>query len=482
MSIKTAFYRSSSLILLCGLVNCTPEVLDDDVTDVNEDVGVFEVSHSLSPIVPTVMTVSWSSDAEGMSWVEYGLDGEINKTTPISMSGVEHDIVVLGLKAGRTYSYVAVTETPSGERLEGAVREVSLPNPPTSMPRLLPLISGDERSELKDNFLLTTITRSTGTHQTIVDADGDYVWWYSMDPVLGAVSVTAGRDGRSVVWGAHDNDQIEDLGMIKRVSIDGTEVVESDALMAHHAHAEVSADHMYAWMGQEARDAIGPEGELIEVWGDILYMAQEGDTQSPVQHFNFFDGYRHGVTWDSPMQGAGSPWGIAWTHVNSMTYHNGAFYIGPRWFDSIIKVDGETGEMLWELGGYVPERSDFTFDRENWFSHAHWSQVWDDGAMVFDNNIYNGEISGAMEISWDESTMTSEIVWSYYDPEGRFVMMGGDAIKTPGGNYIISFTQLGFMVEVTPDNEVVWEVELDIGAMTGRMTFIDNIYDFTPPM
>jgi hypothetical protein len=288
------------------------------------------------------------------------------------------------------------------------------------------------------------------------------------------------RDGESITFLTHDYEQIEDVARIFKVRLDGSEEdVITRTRMGHHAHVELEGNR-YGWLAQESaiKDV---EGDLIDLWADQIFEAPEGSLEDdePEEAFSFYADYPH-EPWDvCEHMGQGSPWGQAWTHANSLAYRDGHYYIGPRWLDSIIKIDAATGEVVWEMGGL---HTDFTgTSGVGWFSHAHWSHIWEDGAVIFDNAVETSEIASIMEIRWDEEARTVEKVFEFQDPDGRFMMFGGDARKLEGGNYLASFVQLGDLMEVNPQGEVVWRAQTQLGAGVGRVTFIEDIYSLPSP-
>jgi hypothetical protein len=112
-----------------------------------------------------------------------------------------------------------------------------------------------------------------------------------------------------------------------------------------------------------------------------------------------------------------------------------------------------------------------------WFSHAHWSHIWEDGAVIFDNAVETSMVSGLIEIAFDEDTRTVTKVFDWRDPEGRFIQLGGDARKLPNGNYLVSFVQAGDVFEVHPSGDTVWRMQTELAHASGRVTWIDDIYN-----
>jgi hypothetical protein len=106
-------------------------------TDTVEDVeGAFDVVLTTDERFLTVVTATWTTEFQGTSWVEYGLDGALDHVTPEHGPGASHAVPVLGMKAGRDYSFRAVSVDEAGQRWESAVQSLSLANKPQELSRL----------------------------------------------------------------------------------------------------------------------------------------------------------------------------------------------------------------------------------------------------------------------------------------------------------------------------------------------------------
>ena len=110
------------------------------------------------------------------------------------------------------------------------------------------------------------------------------------------------------------------------------------------------------------------------------------------------------------------------------------------------------------------------------------SQLWDGGMVVFDNGDHHDpQVSGVVEYAWDEASRTVEQVWRHTDPDGRFTSMMGDVRKLPSGNYLVSWSALGTIEEITPDHEVVWRANAGVGMVVGRVRWIEDLYSLPSP-
>jgi len=105
------------------------------------------------------------------------------------------------------------------------------------------------------------------------------------------------------------------------------------------------------------------------------------------------------------------------------------------------------------------------------------SHVWEGGMVTFDNGDHRTpKVSSAAELSWDESALTAERVWEFYHPDSRATYALGDVKKLDSGNYLIGWGELAQIMEVSPQHEVIWEVDLPKEFTLGRVFHLDSLY------
>ncbi len=155
----------------------------------------------------------------------------------------------------------------------------------------------------------------------------------------------------------------------------------------------------------------------------------------------------------NPNRAAGPPW-IDLFHCNSIEwmrrpdlakksplYAPTNVLVCFRHQDRIAIVNWETKKVLWAWGfGIV--------------SAPHDAQVLDDGhILLFDNGIARGW-SRALEMD----PLTNQIVWQYKAPNPRdlYSVSRGAAQRLPNGNTLITDSDHGAAIEVTPAGDVVW--------------------------
>lgn len=145
-------------------------------------------------------------------------------------------------------------------------------------------------------------------------------------------------------------------------------------------------------------------------------------------------------------------------HINSARYgDDGALLISARHTHALYKIDGQTGELIWTLGG--PE-SDFDLPEDAYFSWQHDAQWEEDGTIrVFDNAATPAyrENSRVLWLDLDEDAQTVEIAAQLEAPEPRLSDYMANASRLDNGNLLVGWGWEHFYTEYNPDGEVVYD-------------------------
>jgi hypothetical protein len=165
---------------------------------------------------------------------------------------------------------------------------------------------------------------------------------------------------------------------------------------------------------------------------------------------------------------------IDYTHINAIDMDaDGNILISSRNLCEITKIDRETGEIIWRLGG---EQSDFTFVGENeanaptYFANQHSVRKLENGnIMLFDNgNLHSPSYSRAVEYALDEQAMTATLVWEYRHDPDIFARTRGTIQRLPNGNTLIGWGGASLngdraATEIRPDKSIVFEMTFPPG-------------------
>ncbi len=159
---------------------------------------------------------------------------------------------------------------------------------------------------------------------------------------------------------------------------------------------------------------------------------------------------------------------------------DGNILFSMRHLSSIIKIDRQTGNVDWFLGG---KQNDFTFVNEHsenapdYFSYQHDVYVLPNGDItLFDNGNQHlpTPYSRAVEYNLDEQNKTATLVWEYRHNPDIYNFAMGSVQRLSNGNTIIGWGAASSMgaptfTEVHPDNSVALEMHLSPGQTSYRV-------------
>jgi hypothetical protein len=153
-----------------------------------------------------------------------------------------------------------------------------------------------------------------------------------------------------------------------------------------------------------------------------------------------------------------NPW-----HCNAIDVDtDGNLLVSFRNSDMIVKIDANTGQILWRLGG---EKNQFTFinDPLNGFSHQHGIRRLPNGNIIlFDNgNLHTPPLSRGVEYRLDESAKTAELVWEYRHQPMLYSFALGFAHRTASGHTLLCYGTSQRLVEVDAAKMKQWELVLE---------------------
>ena len=171
---------------------------------------------------------------------------------------------------------------------------------------------------------------------------------------------------------------------------------------------------------------------------------------------------------------------VDYFHQNAVDIdHDGNFLLSSRNLSQIIKIDRNTGNIIWKLGG---KDNDFTFINEHeengptYFSYQHDIAVLPNGYVtLFDNgNQHSPQYSRAVEYKLDQVDKTAELVWEYRHSPDIFASAMGSVQRLPDGNTLVGWGGAGsaegnpILTEVHPDKSVAIELSLPAGQTSYR--------------
>ena len=146
-------------------------------------------------------------------------------------------------------------------------------------------------------------------------------------------------------------------------------------------------------------------------------------------------------------------------HINSVDEdEEGDLLLSARHTDAIYKIDRETGEVEWRLGG---KRSDFDMGPGTEFGLQHDARFLGDGVIgLFDNaqRAKEGErqaASSAKRLRLDEEAMTATLEEKFDQPNRMWAETQGSAGWHQDGGAIVGWGSLGAFTRFAGDGSVV---------------------------
>ncbi len=157
-------------------------------------------------------------------------------------------------------------------------------------------------------------------------------------------------------------------------------------------------------------------------------------------------------------------------HGNSLALSNdGNLLLSSRDLDEITKINLQTGDVMWRLGG---KENMFTFVNSQTFAYQHDVRQLPNGDITVFDNQGTQEVpapSEGMEYKIDETNKTVTQVWEFTRTPPVFATFLGDVQTLSDGNMVVGWgapsQAKGYsfvtMTEVNPNNQTIFELIFD---------------------
>lgn len=211
---------------------------------------------------------------------------------------------------------------------------------------------------------------------------------------------------------------------------------------AHHDF-DIAEDGTIYVLTREARvvERRDPEKPILEDF--ITVLTPDGEIVRRISILESFENSPYAASLD-----AAKPVGDVF-HTNTLDLvrrstpiaRPGQVLVSPRNMNVIALVDLAAESVVWAMSGM-------------WFRQHQPSLLANDKVLVFDN-LGNGGRSKVIEFD----PLSQQVSWSYGLGPGEdlFSQTLGDCARLPNGNTLITESDNGRAIEVTPTHEIVWE-------------------------
>ncbi|KAF2478341.1 uncharacterized protein BDR25DRAFT_365533 [Lindgomyces ingoldianus] len=178
------------------------------------------------------------------------------------------------------------------------------------------------------------------------------------------------------------------------------------------------------------------------------------------EHFSPTDSYHNLGT----QGGSGNPWDFF--HINSVEKDlQGNYLISSRYTSTISYISGETGEVLWILGGRRNNFTDLSDGRATDFTFQHDARWHDNYTTIslFNNGAQapgrkeNAHFSRAMRVRIDTHAMSARLDTQYTNPLEISSSSQGNMQVLPNGNVLVGYGYNSAFTEFAPNGVVLCE-------------------------
>jgi len=403
--------------------------------------------------------------------VEYGTDSLSLQMTPYAtVEGDSVTVPVLGLHANTQYFLRGVAVTPGSIVVRGELQSFTTDTLPGDFPRFTKTFGGNPSpGYVMLGFNAGSLTQS---YAVIIDNDANVVFHRVFaGPVF---DFQKHADGTYTAWARLTTEQqrfyrMDPLGNIlqeyQSTAMEGT---------GPHEFRQQGTSYVYFGMGFREMDLTKIGGRVdARVRGLTVELFRPPAPEfiwSTFDHFLVTD-----AAPDIDLTGATvNPW-----HGNAIDFDtDGNLLVSFRNSDEITKINSQTGEIIWRLGG---RRNQFTFfnDQFSGFSHQHAIRRLPNGNIIlFDNgNLHSPQLSRAVEYSLDETALTATLVWEYRPDPPLYGNALGFAQRLANGNTLVCFGPALRIIEVDAAGMKQWEITLEEASRPVYRAFrIDSLY------
>ena len=447
----------------------------------------IELTMTPNPRVPLASQVALSTDRPTTVELEFD-DGERRwRVDPGLAYSTDHVVPILGVRPDRQYQFRVVVRDANGATASTEALTLTTDPLPDDFPPIEILISDPDRMEAGVTMFDVIHWPETGNDDNYgllvaVDSAGEVVWYYKTGSNVGDARRLSNGN---ILYMSGRAGHLYEIDMVGRVIAEwhtdrvpeeevGEGSIRVDAETFHHEAFETVTGNILTISSEvrefdgyptSATDPAAPRS-TSNVLGDVLVeFTRRGDVVREVKLLDLLDPYR--VGYDS--LGAGF-WGSVytetfdhplrdWAHTNAvMSDSTGRYALASsRVQDAVVKVDLETGELVWilgEHGGWGPEWKDHLLTPVGdfmWQYHQHAPMFTPEGTiLMFDNGNNRAwpfeapmpaseSFSRAVEYRVDEDKMEIEQVWSYGGPgdEHFFSTFISDADWLPGTRNVL---------------------------------------------
>jgi arylsulfate sulfotransferase len=451
-----------------------------------EVVGDISLEMNPSGRVPLAGLLKFSTDQPARVSLTIGDDEASTTVTPKDEFNTEHELMVLGLRAGRVNTVAVSLENESGAVTEPPPIEIETPPLPDDFPPINVTLSRPALMESGYTFIpvlkQTTNDEMTGKHVAI-DAQGEVVWWQELE----FADQFRLQNGNLLTFYDERFESFVEMDMLGNVvrrwhAANLGDEGPADSIpvsidTVHHDLIELPSE-TFLVLSSEPRtyddyptsvtDAEAPLKTTTIIGDVIVEFRKDGSVVRESKLLDLIDPYRLGYEsmgvgfyqniYDDELEAPG----LDHSHGNGMAYieESDSVILSIRHQDAVVKINLAENRLEWILGdpaGWNEPWSELLLEPVGdveWFYGQHAPAILPSGnLLLYDNGSAGRAIppnpqagpatfySRAVEFEIDEENRTVRQVWAYGDrEENRFWGAAlGDVDRQPDtGNILVT--------------------------------------------
>jgi hypothetical protein len=147
--------------------------------------------------------------------------------------------------------------------------------------------------------------------------------------------------------------------------------------------------------------------------------------------------------------------------------HDGNLLVSARKTSAAYKIDRETAEVIWRLGG---KRSDFEMGPGTRTVYQHDARRLPDGTLTLFDNGKEGqsEPSRAIALDLDENAMRASLVRQFIHPTPTLSLTQGNLQTLPNGNAFVGWGSEPIFSEFSPNGALLFDARFQTGVESYR--------------
>jgi len=171
---------------------------------------------------------------------------------------------------------------------------------------------------------------------------------------------------------------------------------------------------------------------------------------------------------------------LDWTHSNALERSaDGNILLSSRHFNEVTKIDRQTGNILWRLGG---KQNEFTLvNSSGYFTGQHDIRQLSNGHYTLFNNgqFSDPQMASAVEFSLNEQQKTAKLEWAYTHNEDLYSLAMGNFARLDNGHGLVNFgavfPRYPNFVEVDASGSPVFQLKLPALNYTYRVHHVETL-------